>query len=260
MRLMGSRRGVVAAVLALAMTLACGSVALAETESGHGQRLVESAAGMPVVHVRGRASLHGVDIDSPRDRATFATPDAMIAVLEEGQSTATFGLPSEGAVLPDGAVLLTSGHHVARIDSPWAKDANGRSLETWYTVHGRSLTQHVDTHGASFPIAADPRLTYGWGVYLNVTGAEAKALATGLVAIGGAGAIVGCAGLAKLPSVVAKIVSVLCTAVGAPTIRSILSSISVLWRNGASTYTCYQKRIVGPSTGWYKVAMANCTG
>lgn len=217
-------------------------------------------------------------VTAPANRETFATRDALIAVLEDGESTASFGLPTGNAqVLDDGSVLLkrsqgqsTSGAspdegkvtQTARLDAPWAVDANGERLRTWYSISGSELIQHVDTDGAEFPIAADPRLTYGWGVYLNITGAEAKAIATAIIGAGGAAAVATCSGLGKLPTAVTKVAALACTAIGAPTLKAVYSSIVSLWRSGgsASSSTCYQRRIVGTSTGWHTVALSNCLG
>lgn len=45
---------------------------------------------------------------------------------------------------------------------PWALDANGVSVDTWYTVDGSTLTQHVAhrTPGIVYPVVADP-VNYG---------------------------------------------------------------------------------------------------
>jgi hypothetical protein len=231
--------------------------------------VVRQAAGDErVVRVTGSVELDGVIISAPIDRPAFATADALIATLTEGQSTTSFGLPAAGQVQSDGSVVLTKETSLgvqmrAEIAAPWAKDATGRSLPTWYVLDssGRFLTQHVDTEGAVFPVAADPRLTYGWGVYLNVTGAEAKAIGTAAVALGGGLNIAICAGKG-LPLVIGRLAAILCTVVGGASVLSIIKSIVSLWRAGGSTSnnTCYQKRIVGPSTGWYRVALRNCTG
>jgi len=261
-------KAVLVTVAATALVVGQGSGAQAADRTAAGV-VQGSVGGESVREVTGGVDLAGVTITAPRDRTAYASDDAVIAALADGQSTASFGLPAAGEVQPDGSVVLEREvspglRTTAEIAPPWARDAHGTSLPTWYVLDqsGRVLTQHVDTAGATYPIAADPRLTFGWGVYLNVTGAEAKAIATALVAAGGAGAIVACSGLSKLPAVVGRIVQLLCTAVGVPTIRGILSSIVSLWRGGGSTsnYTCYQKRIVGPSTGWYKVALSNCVG
>jgi len=39
---------------------------------------------------------------------------------------------------------------------PWAKDANGKELKTWYTIYNTSLRQYIDLSNAKFPVVADP--------------------------------------------------------------------------------------------------------
>lgn len=239
---------------------------------------VETTVGAPVSPVAAgdTAPLLGVTLTAPTDRSTYVTDEAMIAVLQPGQDTATFGLDNitedlpeatvSGTVQADGSVLLAAAAPEVRLEAmiapPWAKDANGASLPTWYEVDstGTRLTQHVNTAGAAYPIAADPRLTFGWGVYFNITGAEIKGLVSAVIVAGGAAAITTCA-IGKYSKTVAKVVALLCGAVGAPTVRSIINTLVSLWRNTSiRDGACYQRRIVGPSTGWYTVAMRNCTG
>ena len=109
-------------------------------------------------------------------------------------------------------------------------------------------------------VCTDLRLTYGWGIYLNVTGAEAKAVASALMAAGGLSYVYTCDKLGQLPSYAGVVARLICTLVGVPTAKAILNSVASLWRNGASTYTCYQKRILPSVSGWNAVRMSNCTG
>ena len=52
---------------------------------------------------------------------------------------------------------------VGRLEVPWAVDANGRAVRTWYAVDGNSIIQHIDFGPASaFPIVADPRIVWHW--------------------------------------------------------------------------------------------------
>jgi len=51
---------------------------------------------------------------------------------------------------------------VGQFDKPWAKDANGKALQTAFRVSGSTLTQVVSTAGARFPVTADPHYTWGW--------------------------------------------------------------------------------------------------
>lgn len=69
----------------------------------------------------------------------------------------------EGAyieILEDGSadILNSAGDLIAIIDTPWAKDANENSVETWFTTDGQTLTQHVmhNVEGVAYPVVADP--------------------------------------------------------------------------------------------------------
>lgn len=47
---------------------------------------------------------------------------------------------------------------VALVAAPWAKDANGQGVSTYFTVDGTALTQHVrhKVRGVAYPVVADP--------------------------------------------------------------------------------------------------------
>jgi hypothetical protein len=72
----------------------------------------------------------------------------------------------------DGSVLITDndGFAVGGVFKPWAKDANGKSVPTHYSLANGVLTQTIDfTPETAFPVVADPQLE--WEpfpvVYLN---------------------------------------------------------------------------------------------
>lgn len=45
------------------------------------------------------------------------------------------------------------------VDAPWAKDANGETLDTYYTITGNTITQTVDfDENTAFPVVADPAI------------------------------------------------------------------------------------------------------
>lgn len=66
------------------------------------------------------------------------------------------------ALLPSGDIAVTSsnGSLLAGVAAPWAKDSQGRSVETWFEFADGVLTQHVahSAHGYAYPIVADPWL------------------------------------------------------------------------------------------------------
>lgn len=135
------------------------------------EAFVERVAGTDVSAVAplATATINGVDLSAPAGR-TFRSSDAMIAVLQEGQTEARFGLPAgvdvaispEGGGTPGAAVLIDAAGNVAVLGAPWAKDSRGVSLPTRYSVDEGYLVQTVDVTGAIYPIAADPQVTYSW--------------------------------------------------------------------------------------------------
>lgn len=46
---------------------------------------------------------------------------------------------------------------ISIIDAPWAKDANGNELNTYYVIEGNKIIQHIDfDENTAFPVVADP--------------------------------------------------------------------------------------------------------
>ncbi len=89
-------------------------------------------------------------------------------------SPRTFDFPLD---LPAGATLRPSGDGgaevvrkeeiLAVVDAPWARDARGRALPTYYTIVGSTLSQHIDLDGqTAFPVMADPLWLPGWVLYI----------------------------------------------------------------------------------------------
>ena len=62
-------------------------------------------------------------------------------------------------LLADGSVLLSNalGENVYEVPAPWAYDAEGNEVPSWYTISGDTLTLNVD-HSAveAYPVVADP--------------------------------------------------------------------------------------------------------
>lgn len=55
-------------------------------------------------------------------------------------------------------IYSITGEVTTEVSIPWAKDAEGKDVETWFTTDGQSLTQHVkhDVEGIVYPVTADP--------------------------------------------------------------------------------------------------------
>lgn len=114
------------------------------------------------------------------------------------------GIPGDATsvVESDGSVffLRSDGSIALGMARPWARDAGGRELQTYYEVDGNSVTQVVDHRGAGsveYPVVADPWMgtdlfsytgydrkgpyknqvvvsaklgAWGWGVYVGIGG------------------------------------------------------------------------------------------
>lgn len=84
----------------------------------------------------------------------------------------------------DGAVaILDNGEKIAQVATPWAYDANGLAVPTWFTVTDGDLVLNVDHREVSaYPVVADPSWWW-WGrnvgaclgvVALSAAGSSAK--------------------------------------------------------------------------------------
>ena len=88
-----------------------------------------------------------------------------------------FEMPTDWSLVErsDGSVTITDseGDIVGSIAPPWAVDANADELATSFKVQGaNTLVQTVNHEGASYPVLADPSITFGSNIYLWVRGYE----------------------------------------------------------------------------------------
>ncbi|MGC9670940.1 hypothetical protein ACNTMW_30885 [Planosporangium sp. 12N6] len=149
--------------------------------------------------------------DVARDTDTVVRPTAggaqIINVLRTQSAPTTqsyrLDLPAGVKLVPTGAgftlVEENTGKITGMIEAPWAKDATGRDLPTNYQVDGSTLVQHTDVTGATFPVVTDPKLSYGWNIYLNMWGYEARSYAVAISAAGGTAIVVSCSTIGKIP-------------------------------------------------------------
>jgi len=81
---------------------------------------------------------------------------------------------------PESGQELTGTMLAGTIAAPWARDAAGRDLRTWYEVDGSVLTQVVKHRvgGVTYPVVADPEASQSWlNRYIWFNHAETKTLA-----------------------------------------------------------------------------------
>lgn len=173
-------------------------------------------------------------------------------VLEEGQSIAAWNLSvpkSISAVLnEDGSVGFVSTEagftrvSDLRIETPWAVDESGTSLETYFELSDGQLRQVVDISGAEGAVVADPRLTFGWGTYLNGWGHEWNAATAALVGVGGTAGVAGCAVVGKLPTPLRVVTTAVCGVAG----WNLINVLQVMGQSAVNLDggTCYQMQIL----------------
>lgn len=159
----------------------------------------------------------------------------------------------------DGAVTI-----VGQIAAPWAVAADGSPVATTYEVAGGKVVQVVATTDATaYPVVADPLLTYGWGVYLNLRGYAWKAVAATLVGAAVGVTTAACLG-AKLPAAWAKAVGAGCTLLGVSTgVSALMSAIKQVRNMSVQSTGCYQIMLLNiahkPNVGRLtKVASSQC--
>ena len=234
----------------------------------------QTAQVVPVSNTQGTSDTVVFNPSSDTAASTVVQPVAdgstrIMTVIPSAASSSTItypmSLPAGASLLPDGQggydVVLNANSPVAQviaqINAPWAKDANGKMLPTSYTVSGTTLTQTIKTAGATFPVVADPWITIGWNLYLNLTGYWMKVIGATVVAATVGGMTV----LAARVPIVGKIMGL----IGAPSgfigiyqlIRSVYNNPSINW------YYCYQYGIFAglpEHDGFHHVAASNCSG
>lgn len=107
--------------------------------------------------------------------AVIPTADGvqLLTTIENRKAPTSFAYP---ITLPQGgkvglavqgggaAVYDAKGNLSAIVTTPWAKDANGKDVRTWFTTDGKTLTQHVEhrASGVKYPVVADPSVRWYW--------------------------------------------------------------------------------------------------
>lgn len=150
---------------------------------------------------------------------------------------------------------------IGTIDAPWAKDASGRSIPTSYRLEGNTLVQTVQTsQNTEFPVVADPKITFGAGVYFNAWGYEWQGYSIAAGSVAYFANVAGCAVLDKIPNVALKrAATAICSAVGYKTLKDWGAFLknSVKDRSLGPT-TCYQTKLMPRNNRLSKVSPGNC--
>jgi hypothetical protein len=123
-----------------------------------------SGAGTPVA--AGTVAYPSSDGAATAVQATNDGGVRMLSVITNAGAPTDYpynvSVPGGGSIqLVDGGgavVVNSSGQAVVSIGTPWAADATGGAVQTWFTTDGTTLTQHVahNVPGVAYPVTADP--------------------------------------------------------------------------------------------------------
>ena len=127
----------------------------------------------------------------------------------DGPREFRYDFPGEYLTVEQDLVVVRSGSATAEplavIDLAWARDASGKSVDTWYSiVDNTTLVQRINPlPSTTYPVVADPRVTSQWyGFSVDFTRQETSELILGFT---------GCAIIAGLsPIPVGKVIMVAC--------------------------------------------------
>jgi hypothetical protein len=218
--------------------------------SGQSVSLDHEAAVASVADRSGTAiSVTADDIADSVVRRTTDGGAQVLTVLRNGERTARFrlGLPRDAVLTSLNAGFTISSADgrttYASIDAPWAVDAVGKRLPTSYRLVGRSLVQSVDTRQAVFPVVADPKISFGWGVYARFSRAEVRSIASTVGYV--------------------KFASFLCAGLPGPLglacsggLWKYYGAIENTFKSAAASWRCVELRFATPQilTGWKSVS------
>lgn len=156
---------------------------------------------------------------------------------------------------PDGSVQLVARSPqgaeaiVGVVAAPWAKDADGRNLQTEYLVEGNRLRQVVHTTASTtYPVVADPSVSFGWNVYVKFNRSETQYIATSPVSPKVKYASILC-GLVPVPLVAAG-----CAVVGYDVASSIVNTFVSANNVGRCVQITYPYTWAGMPSGWNVVS------
>lgn len=154
-------------------------------------------------------------------------------------------------------VLDEEGGVLAAVEEPWAVDAGGGAVDTWYEVEGTTVIQHVaHRDGATYPVVADPKVHVGVLLHITLTYSEVKTIYNKL---GGAYtsatnvANTACAYLAKA----SKLAMAVCTVVIRGIAANFWNSISAAYTNKQCLDTAWFPYVPPVLTYWKRVSQSD---
>ena len=174
---------------------------------------------------------------------------SLLTLLDKGSSVATFtmtipeGFAAELDV--DGGIQLKNTEEnivVPFIAKPWARDANGKSLPTSYSLTGTLITQQVSTYGAEFPIVADPSIQWIPFPVIAMWGWQADTVRNVIASFLVAAATVGCAAAVsmRVPHPVISVFASICSFLGGGSLMGLFGDLrNIMNRQDYSPNVCY---------------------
>lgn len=176
------------------------------------------------------------------DVVAHVLPDGavqMVGVLQDGQDGVQYSFTDSGDLIwqsqeDGGGTLTRGGEIVATVSAPWATDADGKQLPTWYEYQEGNLVQQIDTDGVTYPIVADPKVGIGNGVYFYFNRNEATSIVSLSTMVVSAGAIYSCEKLVevagKIP-VAKSFVAYACGKLGVSALVSFFKNLPAMMRS-----------------------------
>ncbi|MFC5929808.1 hypothetical protein D6T64_05980 [Cryobacterium melibiosiphilum] len=136
--------------------------------------------------------------------STFRTFSGSQSVIQinEPDATTEFRFPldlprdASASIAADGSVTISdpANHTLGAFDIPWAFDADGEAVPTFFEIDGEDLVQTVaHSPEMSFPIVADPTTAWGWTVCVASVGALVAGnmlVATKITKLGGVAKVI----------------------------------------------------------------------
>lgn len=144
----------------------------------------------------------------------------------------------------DGSVTIGDGPEVLATAAPaWALDANGDAVPTRYEIDNGTLVQIVEHgDGTAYPVVADPKVSFGWRIYVKFNKSEAKTIGRSPITSRARYGAIACAALVK------PVLAAACAMVA----QDVLQSVSNTFRSAAKNGRCVELAYLptGPLVGW----------
>lgn len=167
-----------------------------------------------------------------------AAPDSYTYTLTD----ASFEISGEGVV-----TVTRGGRTIGMVAPPWAVDAVGNKVPTHYEVHDGALVQIVNHRGATYPVVADPSISFGWYVYVRYSKSEVQQISITATQAGNMAALALTCYLLGLAN---PALSVVCMALGTPYIDSVINQIKDAQAAGQCIEHKYTYPPPGALVGW----------